>query len=125
MSDEVSQFLEQVERLRGQQIEEDEVRARELEEYLAAKRERQARREGEMPNIHPITLHENQRREKEEERKKSLLFSSSVPGMVAEAFWSYCPVRSIMERLLVHLKLLVMHHRPNEGKSSESKDATD
>lgn len=47
MSDEVSQFLEQVERLRGQQIEEDEVRARELEEYMAAKRERQARREGE------------------------------------------------------------------------------
>lgn len=47
MSDEVSQFLEQVERLRGQQIEEDETRARELEEYLAAKRERQARREGE------------------------------------------------------------------------------
>lgn len=47
MSDEVSQFLEQVERLRGQQIEEDEVRARELEDYLAAKRERQARREGE------------------------------------------------------------------------------
>lgn len=46
MSDEVSQFLESVERLRGQQIEEDEVRARELEEYLAAKRERQARREG-------------------------------------------------------------------------------
>lgn len=48
MSDEVSQFLEQVERLRDQQIEEDEVRARELEEYLAAKRERQARREGEL-----------------------------------------------------------------------------
>ena len=48
MSDEVSQFLESVERLRGQQIEEDEVRARELEEYLAAKRERQARREGEL-----------------------------------------------------------------------------
>lgn len=47
MSDEVSQFLEQVERLRGQQISEDEVRARELEDYLAAKRERQARREGE------------------------------------------------------------------------------
>ena len=46
MSDEVSQFLESVERMRGQQIEEDEVRARELEEYLAAKRERQARREG-------------------------------------------------------------------------------
>ena len=46
MSDEVSQFLEQVERLRGQQIEEDEVRAKELEDYLAAKRERQARREG-------------------------------------------------------------------------------
>jgi hypothetical protein len=47
MSDEVTQFLEQVEKLRGQQIEEDEVRARELEQYLAAKRERQARREGE------------------------------------------------------------------------------
>ena len=52
MSDEVSQFLESVERLRGQQIEEDEVRARELEEYLAAKRERQARREGEFS--HPL-----------------------------------------------------------------------
>lgn len=51
MSDEVSQFLEQVERLRGQQIEEDEVRARELEEYLAAKRERQARREGELGSL--------------------------------------------------------------------------
>ena len=50
MSDEVSQFLESVERLRGQQIEEDQVRARELEEYLAAKRERQARREGELPS---------------------------------------------------------------------------
>jgi hypothetical protein len=50
MSDEVSQFLEQVERLRGQQISEDEVRARELEDYLAAKRERQARREGEKEN---------------------------------------------------------------------------
>ena len=48
MADEVSQFLEQVERLRGQQIEEDEVRQRELEEYLAAKRERQARREGKL-----------------------------------------------------------------------------
>lgn len=47
MSDEVSQFLEQVERLRGQQIEDDEARAREREEFLAAKRERQARREGE------------------------------------------------------------------------------
>ena len=47
MSDEVSQFLEQVERLRGQQIEDDEMRAREREEFLAAKRERQARREGE------------------------------------------------------------------------------
>lgn len=47
MSDEVSQFLEQVERLRGQQLDDDEqVRAREREEYLAAKRERQARREG-------------------------------------------------------------------------------
>lgn len=48
MSDEVSQFLEQVEKLRGQQIEEDEVRAKELENYLAAKRERQARREGKL-----------------------------------------------------------------------------
>lgn len=48
MSDEVSQFLEQVERLRGQQIEDDGVRAKELEGYLAAKRERQARREGEL-----------------------------------------------------------------------------
>jgi hypothetical protein len=62
MSDEVSQFLEQVERLRGQQIEEDDVRARELEDYLAAKRERQARREGEQRNkrkkefSHPLPL---------------------------------------------------------------------
>lgn len=47
MSDEVSQFLEQVERLRGQQIEDEEMRAKEREEFLAAKRERQARREGE------------------------------------------------------------------------------
>lgn len=46
MSDEVSQFLEQVEKLRGQQIEDDQIRAREREEFLAAKRERQARREG-------------------------------------------------------------------------------
>ncbi|EWY97803.1 hypothetical protein FOYG_02563 [Fusarium oxysporum NRRL 32931] len=53
MSDEVSQFLEQVERLRGQQIEEDETRARELEEYLAAKRERQARREERARSISP------------------------------------------------------------------------
>ncbi|KAH7170194.1 hypothetical protein EDB81DRAFT_864625 [Dactylonectria macrodidyma] len=53
MSDEVSQFLEQVERLRGQQIEEDEVRARELEEYKAAKRERQARREERARSISP------------------------------------------------------------------------
>lgn len=55
MSDEVSQFLESVERLRGQQIEEDEVRARELEEYLAAKRERQARRQGE-PLMFPLCI---------------------------------------------------------------------
>lgn len=54
MSDEVSQFLEQVERLRGQQIEDDAARAREREEFLAAKRERQARREGTLPR--PITL---------------------------------------------------------------------
>lgn len=47
MSDEVSQFLEQVEQLRGKQIEDDQARAREREEFLAAKRERQARREGE------------------------------------------------------------------------------
>ncbi|KAF4981347.1 hypothetical protein FZEAL_2832 [Fusarium zealandicum] len=53
MSDEVSQFLEQVERLRGQQIEEDQVRARELEDYLAAKRERQARREERARSISP------------------------------------------------------------------------
>ncbi|KAM0338862.1 hypothetical protein ACHAPU_011179 [Fusarium lateritium] len=53
MSDEVSQFLEQVERLRGQHIEEDEVRARELEDYLAAKRERQARREERARSISP------------------------------------------------------------------------
>lgn len=48
MSDEVSQFLEQVGRLRDRQIEDDEVRAREREEFLAAKRERQARREGKL-----------------------------------------------------------------------------
>ncbi|KAJ6446684.1 gelsolin repeat protein [Purpureocillium lavendulum] len=53
MSDEVSQFLEQVERLRGQQIEDDEVRARELEEFMAAKRERQARREERARSISP------------------------------------------------------------------------
>ncbi|KAF7552829.1 hypothetical protein G7046_g7279 [Stylonectria norvegica] len=52
MSDEVSQFLESVERLRGQQIEEDEVRARELEDYLAAKRERQARRQGKPASLY-------------------------------------------------------------------------
>lgn len=51
MSDEVSQFLESVERLRGQQIEEDEVRTKELEDYLAAKRERQARRQGELESL--------------------------------------------------------------------------
>ncbi|CAH0049001.1 unnamed protein product [Clonostachys solani] len=53
MSDEVSQFLEQVERLRGQQADEDEARAREHEEYLAAKRERQARREERARSISP------------------------------------------------------------------------
>ncbi|OAA38867.1 ADP-ribosylation factor [Metarhizium rileyi] len=53
MSDEVSQFLEQVERLRGQQIEDDEARAREREEFLAAKRERQARREERARSISP------------------------------------------------------------------------
>lgn len=47
MSDEVSQFLEEVEQLRGKQIEDDQLRAREREEFMAAKRERQARREGE------------------------------------------------------------------------------
>ncbi|KAM0263032.1 hypothetical protein ACHAQJ_001411 [Trichoderma viride] len=53
MSDEVSQFLEQVERLRGQQIEDEEMRAREREEFLAAKRERQARREERARSISP------------------------------------------------------------------------
>ncbi|PFH63137.1 hypothetical protein XA68_17781 [Ophiocordyceps unilateralis] len=53
MTDEVSQFLEQVERLRGQQAEEDETRARELEDFLAAKRERQARREERARSISP------------------------------------------------------------------------
>ncbi|KAH6897165.1 hypothetical protein B0T10DRAFT_476123 [Thelonectria olida] len=53
MSDEVSQFLEQVERLRGQQIEEDGARAKELEAHLAAKRERQARREERARSISP------------------------------------------------------------------------
>ncbi|KAK7428625.1 hypothetical protein QQZ08_004887 [Neonectria magnoliae] len=53
MSDEVSQFLEQVERLRGQQVDEEEVRARELEDYMAAKRERQARREERARSISP------------------------------------------------------------------------
>ncbi|KOS19212.1 Advillin [Escovopsis weberi] len=53
MSDEVSQFLEQVQRLRGQQIEDDEMRAREREEFLAAKRERQARREERARSISP------------------------------------------------------------------------
>lgn len=56
MSDEVSQFLEQVERLRGQQIEDDAARAREREEFLAAKRERQARREGQLPKPFAMLL---------------------------------------------------------------------
>lgn len=56
MSDEVSQFLEQVERLRGQQIEDDEARAREREEFLAAKRERQARREGKLISPSPCVF---------------------------------------------------------------------
>lgn len=51
MSDEVSQFLEQVEQLRGKQIEDDQLRAREREEFMAAKRERQARREGESSSL--------------------------------------------------------------------------
>ncbi|KAJ2969307.1 hypothetical protein NQ176_g8731 [Zarea fungicola] len=53
MSDEVSQFLEQVEQLRGKQIEDDQARAREREEFLAAKRERQARREERARSISP------------------------------------------------------------------------
>ncbi|PHH63614.1 hypothetical protein CDD81_5706 [Ophiocordyceps australis] len=53
MSDEVSKFLEQVERLRDQQIEDDEVRAREHQEFLAAKRERQARRDERARSISP------------------------------------------------------------------------
>ncbi|OAR00406.1 hypothetical protein LLEC1_01357 [Akanthomyces lecanii] len=63
MSDEVSQFLEQVEQLRGKQIEDDQLRAREREEFMAAKRERQARREeivrkhpDELTDIFPIAL---------------------------------------------------------------------
>ncbi|KAM3456004.1 hypothetical protein NHJ6243_008339 [Beauveria neobassiana] len=53
MSDEVSQFLEQVEQLRGKQIEDDQQRAREREEFMAAKRERQARREERARSISP------------------------------------------------------------------------
>ncbi|EGX94514.1 gelsolin repeat protein, putative [Cordyceps militaris CM01] len=53
MSDEVSQFLEQVEQLRGKQIEDDQLRAREREEFMAAKRERQARREERARSISP------------------------------------------------------------------------
>ena len=87
MSDEVSQFLEQVERLRGQQIEEDEVRARELEEYLAAKRERQARREGKKKDtfyfsLPSLALHYS-------DIKPFVFLVSSASCMVAEAFWSY------------------------------------
>jgi hypothetical protein len=49
MSDDVSQFLQQVEQLKGRRIEEDEARTRELEEkILQEKRERQARRAGEL-----------------------------------------------------------------------------
>ena len=47
MSDDVSQFLQQVAQLNDRRIEEDEARTRELEErILQEKRERQARRAG-------------------------------------------------------------------------------
>jgi hypothetical protein len=47
MSDEVSDFLRSVERLKERREEEDEARSRELEEkILQEKRERQARRAG-------------------------------------------------------------------------------
>ena len=47
MSDDVSQFLQQVEELKGRRLEEDEARTRDLEEkILQDKRERQARRAG-------------------------------------------------------------------------------
>jgi hypothetical protein len=47
MSDDVSQFLQQVEQLKDRRIEEDEARSRELEEkILQERKERQARRAG-------------------------------------------------------------------------------
>jgi hypothetical protein len=47
MSDDVTQFLQQVQQLKGRRIEEDEARSRELEErILQEKSERAARRAG-------------------------------------------------------------------------------
>lgn len=47
MSDDVSQFLQQVQQLQGRRVEEDEARSRELEEkILQEKSERAARRAG-------------------------------------------------------------------------------
>lgn len=47
MSDDVSQFLQQVQQLNGRRIEEDEARSRELEEkFLQERSERAARRAG-------------------------------------------------------------------------------
>ncbi len=51
MSDEVSDFLRSVERLKERREEEDDARSRELEEkILQEKRERQARRAGMPPS---------------------------------------------------------------------------
>jgi len=47
MSDDVTQFLQQVQQLKGRRIEEDEARSRELEEKILQERsERAARRAG-------------------------------------------------------------------------------
>ena len=54
MSDEVSDFLRSVERLKERREEEDDARSRELEEkILQEKRERQARRAGRCPPSYP------------------------------------------------------------------------
>ena len=55
MSDDVSQFLQQVQQLQGRRAEEDEARSRELEEkILQEKSDRAARRAGKCQwNIHP------------------------------------------------------------------------
>lgn len=49
MSDDVTQFLQQVEQLKGRRVEEDDARSRELEEkILQEKGERAARRAGKL-----------------------------------------------------------------------------